>query len=197
MADRRRWALRPIAVATLAVVSCGGSDEASAGVPSALPSAGGVVATAYVEDVCGGFVDWMAEIRSLTQELGEAGTGASTVEELKDAAVSYFVGLVAATDSLISDVEAAGVPTVPQGAEAAQHVLDSLADIRQAMQDSQEQVETLATDGGPQAFARELRAITADMAETLTRIGTSMADFEAPELDAASEETAICDEVAA
>jgi hypothetical protein len=185
-----------LVVGAILVTSCSGSE----GPPPASPSgpvdpAGGVEATAYVTEVCGGILDWTGEIQRLNGELRRAAAGeAAPVEEIKDASLTFFDGVVEATDTLIARVEGAGVPDVPRGAEAAEHVLTGLGDVRDAMRDGRDQVHALDTDDA-RAFAARLQAITTEMGRTLTAVGTSMEAFEAPELDAAAEATGACEAV--
>jgi hypothetical protein len=165
--------------------------ESEAGSPE---PGGGTAAAEYVTAVCGGVVDWLGEIQTLTQEFQETSSGATNARQVKGAAVAYFEGLLGATETLISSLEDSGVPDVPRGDEAAQHVLDGLGEVRTAMENARARIRDLATDD-PQAFVARLRAITTEMGRQMSSVGSSMEEFQAPELDAAAADVEACEGV--
>jgi hypothetical protein len=196
MSLRGTWKL-PVALALSLAVACSGSEAEPSATPTATesespePDTGGVEAAAYVTAICDRMVSWIGDIQTLNQELLETSSGASSVEQVKQAAVLFFGGLVEATNGMIDDIESAGVPDVPRGEEAARHILDGLREARGSMQDARQRVADLPT-GDPQAFGTSLQEITTEMARQLSSVGTSMEEFAAPELDAAANDVAAC-----
>jgi hypothetical protein len=198
---RRMWAIGATAAAVLVMGSCSDSEEPERGSPTESPSASpeptsGVEATAYVSDVCGAVVDWTTEIQTLGGELRDAGASATSVQALKRATLTFFSDSVAATDALLSLIEAAGIPDVPRGEEAADHVLDGLTEARRALQGARKQVQGLATNDA-QVFARDVQEITAETGRQLSSVGTSLGGFEAPELDEAANQSGVCQDILA
>jgi hypothetical protein len=199
----RRNRVRSRAVTLGAVVAlsslgaaCSDAEPASTASPTESETGspepgGGAAATEYVTAVCGGVVDWLGEIQTLTQEFQETSSGATNIRQVKGAAVDYFDGLLRATETLISSLEDSGVPDVPRGEEAAQHILDGLGEVRTAMQNARARIRDLATDD-PQAFVARLREITTEMGRQMSSVGASMEEFEAPELDAAAGDVDSC-----
>ena len=190
-----------VAVALSSLGAACSSDEPTAPTTSETGSPepdgeDGVTASAYVSAVCGGLVDWLGEVQTLTQAFGEASSQAANLQQIKGAAVDYFDGLIDSTDALISDIEDSGAPDVPRGEEAAQRVIDGLSEARTAMQDAREQIEDLATDD-PQVFVARLQEITSEMGRQMSQVGTSMEEFQSDELDAAADDVTACSDVAA
>lgn len=155
---------------------------------------GGAEAAEYVTAVCDGVTGWIGEIQALTQEFQDASSRATNIRQVKAAAVAFLGGLLVATDTFVADLEESGVPPVPRGEEAAQQILDGLEEVRTAMEDARARIQRLATND-PQAFVARLREITEEMARQMSSVGTSMEEFEAPELDAAAEDVPECEGV--
>jgi hypothetical protein len=177
--------------------ACSGDDPAStptereSGSPE---SEGDAAAAGYVTAVCDGVTGWIEEIQTLTQEFQDVSSRATNLRQVKSAAVAFFGGLLVATDVFVADLENGGVPPVPRGEEAAQQILDGLEEVRAAMENARARIQRLATVD-PQAFIARLREITEEMGRQMSSVGTSMEEFEAPELDAAAADVPECEGV--
>ena len=195
---------RAVALGAIVAVSslgaaCSSPEPASAASPtesegSPDPEGGGSALAEYVTAVCGGVVDWLGEIQTLTQEFQRTSAAATNIRQVKGAAVAYFGGLLGATDTLLSVLEDSGIPDVPRGEEAAQHIVDGLGEARTVMENARERIRDLATDD-PQVFVARLREITSAMGRQMSSVGASMEEFQAPELDAAAADVPECEGV--
>ena len=188
----RRLGSRTVAVGVIVAVSvlgaCSGDDPAPASPTengSGSPEPENAAGTEYVTAVCEGVSGWLDEIQTLTAEFQDTSSQATNIRQVKGAAVAYLGGLLDATDTLVSGLEDSGVPDVPRGAEAAQHILDGLGQVRTAMENARGRIRDLATDD-PQAFVARLREITSELGSEMSSVGASMEEFDSPELDTAA-----------
>jgi hypothetical protein len=190
--------IRAIAIVALLAVAgaCGNDGGTGSPTPSPSTSPGGAnasTAEAWLTTVCGATGDWIDEIVSLQEELVQR-LGSRRVEDVKTSMVRYFDDVLAATDRAIARVEAAGVPDVEGGEEAADGYAGGLRSVRQVLQEARDETADLETSD-PRTFTRQLRAIEEDVQASLADVGASMAEMESPELDRVAEDVPECEEL--
>ena len=98
---------------------------------------------------------------------------------MKDTTLAFLDDVIAATDRMLSDVQAAGVPDVTDGGEAARRVSTALGDVRDALAGARDRVEGLSNDD-PEAFGSELATIGEDSRESLEDTTGTLESFEVP-----------------
>jgi hypothetical protein len=173
------------AVVVLGACGADGSSETA-------PPAETVSAQTYVTDLCGSITTWRDNIGALTEELQSHTDDPASLDVVKDTTVAFFDDAITATDALLADVEAAGVPDVADGGETARRVTTAIDDIRDAIAEGRDRVDGLSIED-PQAFASELRTISDDVGADLQDVTSELASFEAPELDEAAEDVPACE----
>jgi hypothetical protein len=109
--------------------------------------------------------------------------------------VGYFDDILTSTDGMIGDIEAAGIPDVEGGQEAADRVLAGMRDARAILQQARDDAAALDTSD-PQAFGEEVQAIGQEVGSSLGEVGDAMQRFESPELDEVSQDVPECQELA-
>jgi len=154
-----------------------------------------VSATEYATGVCGAIAGWVDDIQGLNQDL-QANLDPTSLDSLKDAMVGFLEDVTAATDSVIDEVEAVGIPDVEDGQAAADAVLSALRDSRDVFADAHDRVEGLST-ADPAAFGEELQTLGTDLQSSMSGIGGELDQFASPELDEVSKDIPECQEVAA
>ncbi|MGH2640399.1 MAG: hypothetical protein ACRDGO_01735 [Actinomycetota bacterium] len=184
---RKRIAIVLLPLGILLAGACSGSDGGANG--------GTVSAEAYATGVCGAIVDWVEEIQGLNADL-QANLDPSSIDALKDAMVTFLDDVIASTDTVIADVEDAGVPDVDDGEAAAQNLLAGLRESRDVFESARDRVEAMSTDD-PAAFGEELQTVGTDIQTSMSTIGEDLGGFESPELDEVSKDIPECQEVAA
>jgi hypothetical protein len=188
---RKRMAIVLLPLGILLAGACSGSDGGAGG--------GGdgetVSAEAYATGVCGAIVDWVDEIQGLNADL-QANLDPSSIDALKDAMVTFLDDVIVSTDTVIAEVEDAGVPDVDDGDAAAQNLLAGLRDSRGVFEGARDRVEAMSTDD-PAAFGEELQTVGTDIQTSMSTIGEDLGAFESPELDEVSKDIPECQEVAA
>ncbi|MCD6021355.1 MAG: hypothetical protein K0R20_1065 [Actinomycetia bacterium] len=183
-----------IVLVPMSILLAGACSESGGGTNGG-PDAESVSAETYATSVCGAIADWVDEIRGLNEDL-QANLDPSSIDALKDAMVTFLDDVIASTDTVIADVEDAGVPDVEDGDAAAQHLLTGLRDSRGVFEDARDRVEAMSTDD-PVAFGEDLQTVGTDIQTSMSTIGEDLGQFESPELDEVSKDIPECEAVAA
>jgi len=188
---RKQMAIVLLALGVIMTGACSGSDGGWNGGSGAEA----VTAEADATGVCGAIADWVDEIQGLNEDL-QANLDPASIDALKDAMVTFLDDVIASTDTVIANVEDAGVPDVEDGEAAAQHLLTGLRDSRGVFQDARDRVEAMPTDD-PAAFGEELQTVGTDIQTSMSTIGEDLGRFESPVLDDVSKDIPECEAVAA
>ncbi|MGH2786800.1 MAG: hypothetical protein ACRDJV_02690 [Actinomycetota bacterium] len=153
-----------------------------------------VAAEDYAADVCGAVKDYtdtvserVSEIQSEAPEDPEAG---------KEVLTNFLGDMVGDTDTLISEVEDAGVPDVDNGEEIADDVRSALGQVKSILEDAQSQIEDLPTDD-PQAFAEGTQEIGTSLQESGQEVQSGLEGLQSSELEEASQDIEVCQEIQA
>jgi hypothetical protein len=124
--------------------------------------------------ICTDFARWQDQLVRLASTGGVGhilhGTGTSDPPDVIQAGVSQLLaGALLATDELVRDVRAAGVPKIPDGQNIAAEFAGSAAFVSAAFADFKRSADQVAPDEPGQQF-RE----TQDLASLLQRAGTTL-----------------------
>jgi hypothetical protein len=188
----KRMATLMIPLGMLVLGACSGDDG---GGTDGEVDTDTVSATEYATGVCGAIAGWVDDIQGLNQDL-QTNLDPSSIEALKDAMVGFLEDVTTATDSVIDEVEAVGIPDVEDGEAAADAVLSALRDSLAVFEDARDRVQGLSTDD-PAAFAEELQTLGTDIGTSMSGIGGELDQFASPELDEVAKDIPECQEVAA
>ena len=151
---------------------------------------------AYAQGLCGGLQTYLTSVQTLTTDFTTGLDPAASLDDQKASVVDYLGQVIGATDTLIADVDAAGVPDVDAADALVAAVNGSFQDAKTVLEDARTQVEALTTDD-PQAFATELNEIGVAIQSSLGGIGDSLSELETPELSEAVQGEPACQDVAA
>ena len=150
----------PLLVALLVGSSCGGGGG------------GGTSPDSFADDVCGAMRTWVQAIQdraaSLQSELGPS----PSVDEGKQALRGFLDDSSAATEELISDINAAGVPDVDNGEDVVDRLLDAFQAAEGIFEDAQSKVDDLPAN--PQQFATAAQALGNSANQALNQLGDSL-----------------------
>jgi hypothetical protein len=187
MGMRRKLATVVMPLGMLVMGACSGGDGGEVETDT-------VSATEYATGVCGAIAGWIDDIQGLNEDL-QANLDPANLDALKDVMVGFLEDVTAATDAVIDEVEAAGVPDVEDGDATAGAVLAALRDSRAVFVDARDRVQGLSS-ADPAAFAAELETLGTDIQTSMSGIGSELGQFESQELNEASEDVPECDGVA-
>ncbi len=140
--------------------ACGGDDG------------GNEAAQAYASSVCTAFSTWVQNISQRNQTLTQSLTPQSTPSEGKEQLQIFLNSVLEDTDQLISSVEAAGVPDVEGGQQAATQIRAAATSARTSFENALNQVDQLPTD--PAGFRAGAQQIGSQIGTSLSGLGQEL-----------------------
>lgn len=186
----RTIVLTALLMAALAgVAGCGGGGSSG--------SAGGQSPEDWSTDMCTAVGDWVDELQSSSDALGETTSGATGIEDVRTAFVEFLDAAGARTGQMIDEVEAAGHPDVENGEEIADALLSELQPMQATLEEARDKAEALPDD--PTAFAQGAQEIGESMqqvSETASKgIDEIDAKFSSSELEQAMNDEPACQDI--
>jgi hypothetical protein len=190
-----------VLVLALALVAC--SDDGGDGGGDGIDIGGGddggqtdtVAPEEYVRSLCTGIGTYLDDINALSDDFVGALDPTADAQSQKDAVVGLLNDIIGATDTLITDLEAAGIPDVDDGDAIVAAVGDSFEQARQVIDDARAAVEELSVDD-PATFAAELAEIGTAIQNSSAGISASLGTLESEELSEAALDEPACTELA-
>jgi hypothetical protein len=167
-----------LASAVVLFAACGGENDS-------------VSVDEYASDLCTALIAWTETVRTSQTELQESAQPGQSPEDDRQALQDFVDEAVDASDRLVEDLEAAGMPDTENGEEAANAFRTAAADTRSELEDAQDEVAELPTDSA-QAYRSAVDEFVAELSATLDGIDDQLQDVDAPELEQALDEASAC-----
>ncbi len=163
-----------LGLATLGLVACGGDDSGAAsttaggGASSTAASSTGSETTSggstsgdavpvdtWAGSVCGAVDTWLAGINANGAKLTEDVKSITDLTAGRDILVKFMDDAVALTDTMISDVQAAGAPDIASGDgdQLSADLIDALTPVKETFADAKTEAQKLPTSD-PAAFSQ-------------------------------------------
>jgi hypothetical protein len=124
-----------------------------------------------------------------------SGFNGRDLQQIKSQYVNFLGGAVASTNTMISGVEAAGTPAVPNGRAFAQGLVGGLQSIQSAFVQAQSQAQALPADNAT-ALNNAAQALTSSLQNAGNQVKTSLNSlsqrYPSAELEAALRNQAAC-----
>lgn len=167
----------------LVLAACSSDDNGSGGDGGGGDAGSGqaVSADVYATSLCTGIQTYIDDVTALSNTFAASLDPAAELAGQRDAVVGFLDEVLTATDTLISDLEAAGVPDVDGGQAIVDAVGQSFDQARGVIDDARTQVQALALDDA-QTFAAELGSIGTTIQSSLGGIGGALSALDSPEL---------------
>lgn len=190
--DRRLLLLLAL-LAALGLAACGGGSSSDEGADAATTEAAAteaasaetVSAEQWVGGVCGAIGTWQTSITTDLPTFSDPSDVESVIQGLSD----YLGGVITATNTMIADVQAAGVPDVDQGEAIANDFVAALQPVADSFQQAQADVDALS-GGDPGAAVTELTNIGTEIQNAATQAGAAFDDLATKYPDAGFDEAA-------
>jgi predicted nucleic acid-binding Zn-ribbon protein len=144
----------------------------------------------YANDLCTALTHWTAAIRDRQEEL-QQDPGTGSPEDERGALQRFVDGAADASDQLVDDVDAAGVPDIENGEEVADAFHDAVEDTLSQIEEARDSVADIPTDS-ESAYRSAVDQFVTDLRATLEGIDEHFQDIDAPELDKALDEASAC-----
>ncbi|MDP8957084.1 MAG: hypothetical protein M3N24_09030 [Actinomycetota bacterium] len=129
-------------------------------------------AQSYASSVCTAFSNWVQNIQERNQTLTASLNPQSTPAEGKEQLQIFLNSVIEDTDQLISSVDAAGVPEVEGGQQAASQIKAAATNARASFESALDEVEQLPTD--PAGFQAGAQRIGSEIGTSLSGLGQEL-----------------------
>jgi hypothetical protein len=174
----------------------GGGNTGTTAASGSTSSSGGTVSPAdYAKSLCTSMQNYVTNVTNLSNNFASSLDPSADLAGQRDAVAGFLDDVLSATDQLISDLDAAGVPDVANGQEIVSSIKAAYQQARQAIDDAKKQVQGLSLDD-PTAFASQLSDIGTAIQSSLGDIGGSLSTLDSPELSAAVSSEPSCAAIA-
>jgi hypothetical protein len=164
----------------LVLVGCSSSSSAGSGSPSASAS-GALSATEYVTGVCSALTTFQASVQ---QQQASFNPNTTDLTALKQSWTDFLDGMIQDTQTLVSDIEALGVPDTSDGQAAADALKTDFGQLQQDLQQLRDQSASLSPTN-PASFATDFRSLLQTFGTDLQGFGTDLQQLPSGELEAA------------
>ena len=189
----RRSGLPVAALASvLALAACGGGSSSNGSSSSSTRAS--LSATQWAGQVCGRITTWVNQLQSSSNN-AVSGLNGTNLQQIKTQFVNFLGGAVSSTNVMISGVQAAGAPAVPNGRAIAQGLVSGLQGIQSAFVQAQTQAQALPADN-PTALSSGAQGLATSLENAGNQVKTSLNSLDqrypSTELDAALRNQAAC-----
>jgi hypothetical protein len=175
-----------LVVSSVTAAACGGSSGGTTATAKTVP------ANQWIGELCTGISTWQANL----QEVPDASTN-TDLAKLKTEMASFLDGLVRNTEQLVSRVEKAGVPDVPQGDAAARAFKSAFSGMEGSFRQAKTTIDQTPTDEA-QKFAAGLAQVGLVLQGSIQQAGKAFSDISTryPDLGKAAKEVPACQKTA-
>jgi hypothetical protein len=154
----------------------------------------GVEPDQFATDVCSAAKQWVDDIQQGAQDFGGGLSAQSSPEEIRDGLVGFLEDAIAQTETLIGQVQNAGVPAVDNGEQASGSLVSAFQRVKTAFEDARDRASELPTDD-QQAFATGAQELGSTVQQSLVTIGSELQNQQNKDLEGAFDENAACTEL--
>jgi hypothetical protein len=181
--------LKPLAAALVVIaLSACSSSSSSASSPSPSPTPTVVSASAYAASVCTAITTYQTNV---TQQAANFNSNTTDLAVLKQGFLDVLNGILQSTQTLITDVNAAGIPDTPKGQQDVDEFNTELLALQTSIQDLRDQVQNLSTND-PVAFSSAIRPIIQKFQTDIQEFGQTFQKPDDPQLTAAFSQAPEC-----
>ena len=149
----------------------------------------------YVSGLCTTMGTYVSDVQSITNEFTASLDPTAALEDQKTVVVTYLEDVITATETMISEVEAVGVPDVDNGEAVVGAVQDSFQQAQAVLEDARSTVEGLSVDD-PVAFGNALIDLGTSLESSLAGVGDSLGALDSQELSEAAAAAPACSQFA-
>jgi hypothetical protein len=181
---RSKTALPVIATAALLLSACGDDGGDGGGADKVSPGD-------YSADICTAFTGWRDTIQKQQDDLQTGLQPNITPAEGKQALEGFLGDTVEASNKLVEDVDAAGVPDADKGEEVADALKGAAESARDKLEDAEAKVADLPTDSRT-AFGAAADQFGNDIREALSAVGEGLQDINSTEIEKAFQDEPAC-----
>ena len=187
-----------LVLAVFAMAACSNDDGGGGGGQTGGETGGQATTVStdtYVSGLCTTMGTYVSDVQSITNEFTASLDPTAALEDQKTVVVTYLEDVITATETMISEVEAVGVPDVDNGEAVVGAVRDSFQQAQAVLEDAKSTVEGLSIDD-PVAFGNALIDLGTSLETSLAGVGDSLGALDSQELSEAAAAAPACSQFA-
>jgi hypothetical protein len=174
----RLGALAGTVALALALGACGGSSGSS-----------GVSPAAYAKSICTAVVPFERDVATRSDALNLATI--KSAADGKTALEGFLTAIAADTSTAVTQLKAAGVPSVTNGKRIAAGIVSTFSKLDVALNSAAAQAKTLPTSS-PQAFKTAAATLGGSVRSSMGNIAGSLSGLNSAQLEAAAKKVPAC-----
>ncbi len=180
MVKRKVPAVLAMLATVAALAGCGGS------------SSSGVSAAAYVKAICSSVGPFEKDVQTRSKSLNLASANAA---QGKKALQGFLAGIAADTDKTVTQLKAAGTPSVTNGKQIATTLVGAFSALKGTLVRAEGKAGSLPT-GSPQAFQAAAQSLGTSVESSMSSIGSSLNGLKSSDLEKAAANDPTCKSLA-
>jgi hypothetical protein len=191
--------LRPALAALtlcLALVGCSSNDASStspaAASGSAPSTASGTSAADYAKGLCTALTSWAQDVQTSGTSFDPSGTD---LETIKQQWLDFLDGVIATTDSMLTEIQNLGTPDVPGAEDAINQLTTAFQGMRDSFQSLRDQSADLPTSNRSE-FTTKFQTLVSDFQTNISNLGQAFSNISNDDLDKAFQDEPACSSVA-
>jgi hypothetical protein len=144
--------------------------------------------------VCGEITTWVNQVKGSANDIS-SGLNGSDLQQIKSQFVSFLGSAGASTNTMVSGVQAAGAPSVPNGRSFSQGLVRGLEGFQSAYVQAQTQAQALPADNAAtlrSGIQGQLNSLQQTGNQVTTSLNSLVQRYPSAELDAALRNQAAC-----
>lgn len=191
MIDRLRPAV-VIVIVCLALAGCSSNDAASTSPPApasgATSSTSGTSATEYAKGLCTALTNWSKDVQTSGSNFNPTG---SDIETIKQQWLDFLDGVIATTDSMLTEIQNLPAPDVSGAEDAINQLTTAFQGMRDSFQSLRDQSADLPTSSREE-FTTTFQTLVTDFQTSIANLEQTFSNISNDELDQAFTDEPSC-----
>jgi hypothetical protein len=184
--------LLALALSLAACSSSSSSSPGTSGSPSPSATANALSPADYIAGVCSAMTNYQQDVQQLQTSFNPNQTDLALV---KQSWLGFLDGMLASTQTLVSDIEALGVPDTSDGEAAAQALKTDFEQLKTNLQDLRDHSASLSPES-PADFMTNFEALITQFQSDMSTFGQDLDQFNGDEIDQAFSNAPECASIA-
>jgi hypothetical protein len=183
-----------LVLAVFAMAACSNDDSGGGGGATG-GETGGQAATVstdtYVSGLCTAMGTYVTDVQTITDDFTSSLDPAAAIEDQKTAVLTYLDDVITTTETMVSDVQAIGVPDVDNGDAVVAALQESFGSAKAVLEDARSTVDGLST-ADPVAFGKALIDLGTSLQTSLGDVSDSLSALDSQALSEAAAAAPAC-----
>jgi hypothetical protein len=151
-----------------------------------------VSAADYAKGLCAALTSWAQDVQTSGTNFDPSGTD---LETIKQQWLDFLDGVIATTDSMLTEIQNLGTPDVPGAEDAINQLTTAFQGMRDSFHSLRDQSADLPTSNRSE-FTTRFQTLVSDFQTNISNLGQAFSNISNDELDKAFQDEPACSSVA-